>query len=130
MRGWLVCAALSMAVFAAGDADAQSVNIAGTWDIQGSIQSGGVLFSATPTCTFEQVGARLAGTCIGPNAAGPVTGVVSGNAVSWTWTHHATDVVGNNGITNFNGAYIDAHLIRGTMTSSGVLARGTFTQTR
>ena len=83
MRGWLVCAALGMAVFAAGGAEAQTVNIAGTWNIQGSIQAGGVLFSATPTCTFEQVGGRLAGTCIGPNAAGPVTGEVSGKAVSW-----------------------------------------------
>jgi hypothetical protein len=130
MRGWLVCVALGTAVFAASAADAQPVNIAGTWNVQGSIQVGGTLFSAMPTCKFEQVGARLAGTCIGPNAAGPVTGVVSGHAVSWTWTHQATDAVGNTGVTDFRGDYVDSHLIRGTMTSSGVPAQGTFTQTR
>jgi hypothetical protein len=130
MRGWLVGVAFGMALCAAGAADAQSVNIAGTWNVQGAIQVGGTLFSAAPTCKFEQVGDRLAGTCIGPNAAGPLTGVVSGRAVSWTWTHRATDAVGNSGVTDFDGVYVDRHLIRGTMTSSGVPARGTFTQTR
>jgi hypothetical protein len=130
MRGWLVCVTLGVAELAAGGANAQSVNIAGTWNVQGNIQAGAVVFSAMPTCQFEQVGDRLAGTCIGPNAAGPVTGVVSGNAVSWTWTHHATDAFGGNGITDFNGAYVDTHLIRGTITDTGVPGRGTFTQTR
>ena len=130
MRGWLVCVAFGIGVLAAGGANAQPVNIAGTWNIQGSIQAGAVLFSATPTCKFEQVGTRLAGRCIGPNAAGPLTGVVSGKAVSWTWTHGATDAVGISGTTNFHGTYVDSHLIRGTMTSAGMPARGTFTQTR
>jgi hypothetical protein len=130
MRVWLVCGTLGMALFAAGAASAQSVNIAGTWAVQGSIQSGDLLMSATPTCKFEQVGDRLAGTCIGPNAAGPLSGVVSGDAVSWTWTHRATTAVGNTGVTGFNGTYVDAHLIRGTMTSTGIAARGSFTQTR
>jgi len=130
MRGWVMCGALGLALASAGAAGAATVNIAGTWQVSGQMESGGAVFMANPSCEFEQVGHRVSGTCIGPHATGPVTGVVEGRSVSWTWTHRATDLVGLSGVTNFNGTYVDVHLIRGDMTAPGVPAVGSFTQTR
>jgi hypothetical protein len=123
-------AGMAVSLLAAGAASAQSINLSGVWKVQGSIQAGASVFSATPTCTFQQAGTQLSGTCVGANASGPLTGVVSGANVSWTWTHQATDAVGNSGVTAFSGAYVDDHLVQGTMTSSGVPGQGTFTLTR
>jgi len=130
MRGWIAGGLLGLGLIAAGAASAQTVNIAGTWRIAGQIVVGNVFVSATPVCNFKQVGSRLSGACIGPNASGPITGVVSGRAVSWTWSNRATTRIGLNGLTGFNGTYENSRLIRGTMTSSASPGRGTFTQTR
>jgi hypothetical protein len=121
---------LGLALLAAGPVSAQPIDISGAWKIQGTIQSGGALFSARPTCVFEQAGSKLSGACIGPNASGPLTGVISGRNVSWTWRNRATNDVGITGMTAFNGVYVDHHLIQGTMTSSATSGEGAFTQTR
>jgi hypothetical protein len=130
MRGWIAGGLLGLGLIAAGAASAQSVNIAGAWRIAGQIVVGNEFVSATPVCTFRQTGTRLSGTCIGPNATGPITGVVSGRAVSWTWSNQATTRIGLTGLTSFNGTYENSRLISGVMTSSASAGRGTFTQTR
>ena len=130
MRGWAFSGTLWLGLLAASAAGAQSVNIAGTWEVAGQMVAGGAVYAANPTCKFEQVGERVSGTCIGPNATGPVTGVVSGRSVSWTWTHGATTLVGISGVTNFDGTYVDRHLIRGEMSAPGFPGVGSFTQTR
>jgi hypothetical protein len=130
MRGWVFGGMLGLGVLAAGAASAQPVNIAGTWEVAGQMTAGGVVYAANPTCRFEQVGERISGACIGPNATGPATGVVSGRTISWSWTHRATTLAGISGVTNFNGAYGDRHLIRGEMSAPGIPGVGSFTQTR
>jgi hypothetical protein len=130
MRLWLASAALGAGLFVASAAAAQTPNIAGVWEVQGQIVNGGGMASATPTCTFRQAAGRLSGECVGPNARGPLTGLISGRNVSWTWRNIPTTAMGVNGATNFNGVYVDSHLIRGSMTSSAVPGTGSFTQTR
>ncbi len=130
MRGAMFVGVLGLGSIVASAACAQSVNIAGTWQVAGQAAANGVIMTANPTCEFEQVGQRVSGTCIGPNATGPLTGVVSGRSVSWTWTHRATTLAGISGVTNFNGTYVDRHLIRGEMSSPDLPGVGTFTQTR
>jgi hypothetical protein len=56
--------------------------------------------------------------------------VVSGNSVTWSWSNRATNAGGVTGVTGFNGTLIDSRLIRGTITSTALGGRGTFTQTR
>ena len=129
MSGSIFGAALALALVAAGAASAQP-NVAGVWHVSGKIISGNKIFEATPTCSFLQSGAQIAGTCTGLNASGPIKGVVSGNSIAWTWQNHATDAVGLNGMTGFNGTIVNAGLIEGTMTSTASAGKGTFTQTR
>ena len=129
MRGVVFGGALSLALFAAGAASAQP-NVAGTWHVSGKIFYGNLFSQATPTCHFVQNGSQLGGTCIGPNARGPIEGTVSGNSITWTWSHHATDVVGATGITGFEGSFVNPRLIKGWMTSTGTPGRGRFTQSR
>jgi hypothetical protein len=130
MRQLVAAAAMGLGLLATS-ANAATPNISGDWQIQGEIQSGGAIVSATPTCTFVQTAAgNLSGSCVGPNASGPLTGHISGTRVAWTWRNVPTTSIGINGETGFNGTYVDAHLIRGTMTSTAVRGSGTFTQTR
>jgi hypothetical protein len=129
MSGSIFSGALALAMVVAGAASAQP-NVAGVWHVSGKIVYGNRFFEATPTCNFMQSGAQISGTCTGLNATGPIKGVVSGNSVAWTWQNHATDSVGVNGMTGFNGTIVNAGLIRGTMTSTASAGKGTFTQTR
>jgi len=130
MRGWVFVGMFGLGLTAGSAASAQPVNIAGTWHVAGEAVAGAITYTAYPTCEFEQVGERVSGTCIGPNATGPLSGVVSGRSVSWSWTHRATTLVGLSGVTNFNGTYINSHLIRGAMSAADSPVVGSFTQTR
>jgi hypothetical protein len=131
MRQLVAAAATGLGLLLATSANAATPNISGDWKIQGEIQSGRGIVSATPTCTFVQSAAgKLSGSCVGPNASGPLAGYISGNNVSWTWRNIPTTSIGVNGETGFKGTYVDAHLIRGVMTSTSLPGAGTFTQTR
>lgn len=130
MRHWIGAVALGLAVATAGAASAETPNIAGVWEVHGQIVFGNRVAAANPTCTFRQAAGELSGECVGPNARGPLTGLIAGRSVSWTWFNGATTAVGVSGQTNFNGTYVDRHLIQGSMTSSAIPGTGTFTQTR
>jgi hypothetical protein len=57
----------------------RSADISGAWKID---TRGGPV----PLCSLVQVGNDLlSGTCVGPQAAGPVTGTVVGPTVRWRW---------------------------------------------
>jgi len=109
---------------------AATPDISGVWHVQGQIVSGNRYVGGASTCTFVQKDGKLSGSCVGPNASGPLTGFISGNNVARTYRNIATTSVGINGETGFNGTYVDAHLIQGTMTSTASAGKGTFTQTR
>ena len=130
MRPWITFASVSVALLIAGAASAQTPNISGVWEVQGQIHFGDTFGTATPTCTFHQAGGSLSGECVGPNGRGPLTGIIAGDKVSWSWRHVATTAVGVSGTTTFNGTYIDPHLIKGEMTCPLYPVSGTFTQTR
>ncbi len=130
MRYWIAGATLAAGLLAGATAAAQTPNIAGVWQVSGQIAYGARFANASPTCTFRQAGGKLSGECVGPNARGPLTGLISGRSVSWTWSNVATTGIGVTGRTGFNGAWVDAHLIRGSMRSTAIPGVGTFTQTR
>jgi hypothetical protein len=130
MRLSIASAVVGAGLFVASAAAAQTPNISGVWQVQGQIAFGARMVSVTPNCTFRQAAGKLSGECVGPNARGPLTGLISGHNVSWTWRNGATTAMGVSGETGFNGVYVDDHLIRGTMTSSAIAGAGTFTQTR
>jgi hypothetical protein len=130
MRPGVAVACASLALLSAGAASAKTPNIAGVWQVQGEIRYGNAFGTATPTCTFHQAGGTLSGECVGPNGRGPLQGMIAGDKVSWTWSHVATTAVGVNGVTTFNGTYVDSHLIRGAMSDPRYPVSGSFTQTR
>ena len=55
-----------------------SAELTGAWQIH--TQGGPV-----PLCNFVQIGNNLKGSCVGPYAAGIVTGAVDGQTVRWRW---------------------------------------------
>jgi hypothetical protein len=129
MRRTLALATLIAAALAAGSAWADSV--AGTWRINGTFMYGGrVVSTATPTCTFQQVGSVVSGTCRGPGAIGPITGQVVRGAVSLRWAHTAIAPNGITGYTDFNGGFVNSRLVRGTITSPDMPGSGPFTMAR
>jgi hypothetical protein len=123
-------AAVALSLLGAVGAGAQTPNLAGAWKVSGKITCIGAVMIVTPTCTFRQVGGRLGGECVGPNARGPLSGVVGGSKVSWTWQHQATTSDGISGSTAFSGTLSSPRAISGTMTSAGLPCKGKFTQTR
>jgi len=129
MRGFVFGGTLALALLAAGAASAQP-NVTGIWHVSGKIVDGNQTLKATPICNFMQSGERISGNCTSSNAAGPITGVVVGNSIEWTWQSHATSAPGVQGMTGFDGTIVKAGLIKGTMTSTASTAKGTFTQIR
>jgi hypothetical protein len=126
----MAMACVGAALFAAGAASAQTPNISGVWRVQGQIRYGAAFEADMPTCTFRQTGGVLGGVCVGPHARGPLSGMIAGKRVSWTWSHAATNAVGLNGRTQFNGSYVNGRLIKGSMTSTAIPGTGSFVQTR
>jgi hypothetical protein len=129
MRGFVFGSALGLTLLAAGSANAQP-NAAGTWHVVGTSHYGNLYNQATPTCVFIQSGENLGGTCTGPNGQGPIAGTISGNSITWTWSIHATTVIGFTGILGFEGHFVTPRLIKGVMTSTGSPVRGRFTASR
>jgi hypothetical protein len=129
MRSLIAVTCVGITLAAASAAVAQTPNISGVWHVNGRARYGAVWASATPTCTFRQIGNRLSGTCVGPAARGPLSGAIAGTRVSWTWSHVATRPGGVSGDTQFNGTYFNSRLIRGSMYAPPA-GNGSFTQTR
>jgi hypothetical protein len=128
MRGSLFGGALALALLAAGAASAQP-NVAGVWHVNGKIMVGSQTVEADPTCNFIQNGAQISGACTGRSGSGPIRGVVSGNAVDWTWQNYPTGST-HSSLIGFNGNIVNAALIQGTMTAAVSSNNGTFTQYR
>jgi hypothetical protein len=119
--------ALGLAL-AAGGAAAQQAEVSGKWAVSGEIVTGEAQVIARPVCDFQQAGAKLTGSCKGPNAHGPATGSVAGQKVSWTWELTADTAIGANGTGRFEGELGADHVIRGTWSFSGLPgASGKFT---
>ena len=57
---------------------AQTANVSGNWELEMRWQGD----TSTGTCSFQQDGQRLTGTCGGADRF-PLTGRVEGNRVSW-----------------------------------------------
>jgi len=75
-------------------------DISGTWAIEGSV---------TPSCSFIQTGEKLDGVCRGAGAEGTLTGVISGEKVSWRydWIAYAGR---NPGVFEFSGTVKDGRI--------------------
>ena len=120
----------SLSFVSAGAASAQTPDISGVWHIQGQISWNGATETERPTCTFQRNGGTLSGDCVGPAGRGPLSGIIAGDKVSWSWTHTATAPNGRTGTTNFNGTFVNPNLIQGEVTVPGVPVSGVFTQAR
>jgi carbon monoxide dehydrogenase subunit G len=101
---------------------AQLANVSGTWELEMTWPEG----KSTGTCTFQQEGESLTGTCGGTDRF-PVAGRVDGNRLSWQ-----SDVKqdGATGRMEFSGE-LDRQgtTIRGSCSIVG-LNSGTFTMKR
>jgi hypothetical protein len=105
------------AAFPALAADAQ---VAGAWNLTGQIQAGEQMAVARPVCTFQQAGAALTGTCEGPNSAGPVSGKVAGQHVTFAWRHTPKVDIGLKGVSTFDGELGADGAIQGAWTYDGL----------
>jgi hypothetical protein len=74
---------------------AQAADISGAWKIDAE---GGI----SPVCSFAQVGSELSASCVGPEAAGTLTGAMDGPTVQWRW-QWVTHVGRNSGSFSFTG---------------------------
>jgi hypothetical protein len=107
-------------------------DLSGTWVVSAMIESNGQMAAtATPVCTFQQAGARITGTCEGPNALGPASGAVTGDKVAWKWVANAYTAQGTSMTVSFHGMLGHDGVVRGTVTASGLRGLvGHFTQQR
>jgi len=130
IAGKRLSAVIAAGLIAAAPAIASAADLSGAWSVYGSIElPGGGLFSASPTCQFQQARHKLSGDCKGPNAAGPLTGEVHGRRVAWQWTANAFS--GGSGVVSFAGRLGHDGVIRGSINFSHLPKRsGTFTQQR
>jgi len=110
---------------------AGGVNVAGRWQVEGSLEGPDGAARATPVCDFQQTGGAISGKCKGPNAEGPASGVLAGKHVSWKWQPSPTTPIGASGTAWFQGDLGADGVIRGTW-GADVLpgVKGEFTQTR
>ncbi|HEY5070445.1 MAG TPA: hypothetical protein VII63_00295 [Caulobacteraceae bacterium] len=120
------------AIAAISPSRASAEDLSGTWSVSGTIISNGrMVGSATPVCTFQQAGSRLAGTCQGPNGMGPVLGTTNGSNVFWRWHNTATTARGITTTITFRGTIGPDEVIRGAMTFGSMpWLVGSFTQQR
>ena len=114
VAGALFGAALALAA----PASAQMADFTGTWSFSGQMMQGTLLLTVAPVCSLQQTGNQVAGTCKGPNAAGPATGLASGTNLSLQWMGTATDPLGRTGISVFQGTLGPDNVIRGSWTTS------------
>lgn len=120
-RNWMGAALAAGAVLAAGPTAAAGLDFSGTWHVSGTIMSGDrVVFSATPTCIFQQAGSTLTGTCKGPNALGPAAGRVDGANIAWQADMKAYTAIGASGVISCAGTVGPDGVIRGRMRYAGL----------
>ncbi len=96
--------------------------ISGTWQID-------TRDGPAPICKLAQVGNTLNGTCIGPRAAGSVTGTVAGPTVRWhwRWISYASQTPGD---FDFLGTLESENAMTGTVTRPETGFSLTFTANR
>lgn len=107
-----------------------AADVAGTWNVSGTIQSPRGLFTFTPVCVFQQAGENLSGTCKGPNSQGPAVGTTVGQTVTWQAKVTAYTAIGYTGVISLRGTVGPDGVIRGVMTAAGWPGTGVFTQQR
>ena len=73
---------LVVLMLAASAATAFAADLSGTWKVDGSVSSNSVNYA----CTLKQDGDRLTGTATLEGKDHPVTGTVTGKAVTWKFT--------------------------------------------
>jgi hypothetical protein len=77
--------------------DPPAANLTGTWSViiasVGGFETGVDNHGQNPgSCTFQQDGNRLRGTCKTVTLQGPISGVISGPQVAWRWLYNAGTV--------------------------------------
>ena len=104
---------------------ASAAGFAGTWSFTGTFTYRGSTYVTSPVCVLRQSGNALAGTCKGPNAIGPASGMVSGRSIMLQW--HATNKTGHSGISTMRGTWGADGVVRGTITSTSTPGTGILT---
>ena len=104
----------------AAPAMAADAQVAGAWNLTGQILAGEQVAVARPVCTFQQAGAALTGTCEGPNSAGPASGKVAGQHVTFAWRHTPKADIGLKGVSTFDGELGADGTIQGVWTYDGL----------
>jgi hypothetical protein len=110
--------------FAAGDAAAQTANVAGTWAMEVTTETG----TTTPSMTLQQDGNRLTGRYSSQTLGeAQITGTVEGSRVTINFT---ASLQGQEIPVLYVGT-VDANgVMTGTIDLAGGLASGTFTARR
>jgi hypothetical protein len=77
--------------------DPPAADITGTWEISvsrvGGFATGVENHGQNPgSCTFQQAGNVLRGTCKRVSVQGPISGVISGQQIAWRWLYNAGHV--------------------------------------
>ena len=104
--------------------DPPAADITGTWEIivsrVGGFDTGVENHGQNPgSCTFQQDGNRLHGTCKTVTLQGPISGVISGQQIAWRWLYNAGSVgdVHAFAVAVFNAALQPDGKIRGGFTN-------------
>ncbi len=133
---FVACLALCVGATASKAEDAksaigpQAVNITGTWAIiamtNGGWATGVDSHGQSPkSCTFQQTGDQLSGTCKTVFGQGPLTGSVKGRKIEWRWLYKAGGVR-DEGNYDFKVAVFDATLLSDNRLEGGFLTHGTY----
>jgi hypothetical protein len=114
MRATLLkfAALLAGSAIAGTPAIAFADDVAGAWNVSGTIQSAtGAIVSIAGQCVFQQTGDLISGTCQGPFGLGPASGTARGASIAWEADIQAT---APGGITS-------AMALAGTLGPDGVI---------
>lgn len=123
-RGGLIAAAAVLAMGAA-QASAQTVNVAGAWNMEVTTEAGG---TTNPTMTLAQTGTSLTGHYVSATLGdADVTGTVEGNKVTISFT---ADLQGQAAPVVYVATVDASGVMTGTIDIAGGLASGTFTARR
>lgn len=95
-------------------------NVAGTWTVTGDVQG----YPVNETCTFTQDGAKLAGSCKGPEKTWDTTGTVEGQKIVFK---HPGDYQGQALTITFSGTVDENGAMKGTIDVDPMAVSGDFT---
>jgi hypothetical protein len=113
-RNVALLAVLCLAIFAAaGISSAQDAKVAGTWTLSAPGRGGAVQNS---TLTLTQDGQKLTGTLAGGRGDTPVTGTITGNAI--TFSVSRTNQNGDTVKTDYTGT-VTGDSMKGTVNMRG-----------